>query len=138
MTQRIIYPTQDGGVAILIPSGELSIEEVARKDVPVGVPFKIIDTVEVPDDRTFRSAWEADMTSPHGIGIGPQAWFIEQYEAEIAAINAEQMPLRLPDDQQTVEEYDAEAAAQFEANKAARIAQLNAQIAVQRAEMAAA
>jgi hypothetical protein len=136
MTQRIIYPTQDGGVAILIPAGELSIEEVARKDVPAGVQFKIIDTAEVPDDRTFRSAWEADMTSPHGTGIGQQAWFIEKYEAEIAVINAESMPARLPDNQQTVEEYDA-VVAQWEASKAARITQLNTQIATQQAEMQA-
>jgi hypothetical protein len=136
MTQRIIYQTQDGGVAILIPSGELPIEQVARKDVPAGVQFKIVDTTEVPDDRTFRSAWEADMTSPSGVGIGQQAWFIEQYEAEIASINAEQMPARLPDNQQTVEEYDA-VVAQWEAGKAARIAQLNTQIATQQAEMQA-
>jgi hypothetical protein len=136
MTKRIIYQTDQGGVAIIIPSGELSLEEVARKDVPAGVQFKIIDTTEVPDDRTFRSAWEADMTSPHGVGIGQQAWFIEQYQAEIAAINAEQMPARLPDSQQTVEEYDA-VVAQWEASKAARIAQLNTQIATQQAEMQA-
>lgn len=134
MTKRIIYPTQDGGVAIIIPSSELSIEEVARKDVPVGVPYKIIDTADVPDDRTFRNAWEADMTSPHGTGIGPQAWFIEQYQAEIAAINAEPMPARFPDRDQTAEQYD-EVVAQWEASKAARIEQLNKQIATQEAEM---
>jgi hypothetical protein len=134
MPQRIIYQTNEGGVAIVIPAGELPIEQVARKDVPAGVQFKIIDTVEVPDDRTFRSAWEADMTSPHGIGIGQQAWFIEQYETQIASINAEQMPARLPDNQQTVEEYEA-VVTQWEASKTARIEQLNKQIATQEAEM---
>jgi len=78
MTQRIIYPTQDGGVAIIIPTGELPLEEVARKDVPAGVQFKIVDTTEVPDDRTFRSAWEADFSNPSGHGIGHDAWFAEQ------------------------------------------------------------
>ena len=136
MPKRIIYQTNEGGVAIIITAGELPLEEVARKDVPAGVPFKIIDTVDVPDDRTFRSAWEADMTSPHGVGIGQSSWFIEQYEAEIAVINAEPMPARLPDAQQTAEEYDA-VVAQWEASKAARIEQLNNQIAVQQAEMAA-
>ena len=136
MSKRIIYQTNEGGVAIIIPSGELALEEVARKDVPAGVPYKVIDTDEVPDDRTFRAAWEADMTSPHGTGIGQQAWFIEQYEAQIAAINAEPMPARLPDAQQTQEDYDA-VVAQWEAGKAARIEQLNNQIATQQAEMAA-
>jgi hypothetical protein len=134
MTKRIIYQTPEGGVAILIPTGEISLEEVARKDVPAGVPYKIIDTVDVPDDRTFRSAWEADITSPHGTGIGAQAWFIEKHEAEIATINAEQMPARLPDSQQTVEEYDV-VVAQWQAIKNARIAQLNIQIAKMQAEM---
>lgn len=60
MTQRIIYPTDEGGVAVIIPAAEcgLTIEEIAAKDVPAGKPFKIIDTADVPSDRTFRDAWE--------------------------------------------------------------------------------
>jgi hypothetical protein len=59
MTKRIIYPTEDG-VAIIVPALEcgLTIEEIAAKDVPNGKPFKIIDTADVPTDRTFRNAWE--------------------------------------------------------------------------------
>ena len=55
--QRIIYPSADGGICIVIPTGELPIEEVAAKDVP-GVPYTIVDASEIPDDRTFRAAWE--------------------------------------------------------------------------------
>ena len=60
MTQRIIYKTADGGVAVIIPAPEcgLTIEEIATKDVPEGKAFKIIDTADVPTDRTFRNAWE--------------------------------------------------------------------------------
>ena len=62
MNQRIIYPTDDGGVAILIPSPEYlaehTIEELAAKDVPAGKPFKIVDVSDIPSDRTFRNAWE--------------------------------------------------------------------------------
>jgi hypothetical protein len=60
MTKRIIYPTDDGGVAIIIPAPEcgLTIEEIAAKDVPAGKEFKIVDTADVPTDRTFRNAWE--------------------------------------------------------------------------------
>jgi hypothetical protein len=60
MNQRIIYPTDDGGVAIIIPAVEcgLTIEEIAAKDVPAGKPFKIVDVSDVPTDRTFRDAWE--------------------------------------------------------------------------------
>jgi hypothetical protein len=60
MTQLIIYPTDDGGVAIIIPAVEcgLTIEEIAAKDVPAGKPFKIVDGSDIPTDRTFRNAWE--------------------------------------------------------------------------------
>jgi len=60
MNSRIIYPTDDGGVAVIIPASEcgLTIEEIAAKDVPTGKSFKIIDTADVPSDRTFRNAWE--------------------------------------------------------------------------------
>ena len=59
MNQRIIYPTDDGGVAVIIPAAEcgLTIEEIAAKDVPAGKQFKIVDVEDVPSDRTFRNAW---------------------------------------------------------------------------------
>jgi hypothetical protein len=60
MTQRIIYPNDDGGVSIIIPATDcgLTIEEIAAKDVPAGKPFKIVDVADIPTDRTFRNAWE--------------------------------------------------------------------------------
>jgi hypothetical protein len=62
--KRIIYPTDEGGVAVIIPAPEcdLTIEEIAAKDVPTGKPFKTVDTEDIPSDRTFRAAWEADFT----------------------------------------------------------------------------
>jgi hypothetical protein len=60
MNQRIIYPTDDGGVAVIIPAPDcgLTIEEIAEKDVPAGKPHKIVDAADIPADRTFRNAWE--------------------------------------------------------------------------------
>jgi hypothetical protein len=57
---RVIYPTDDGGVAVIIPASDcgLTIEEIATKDVPEGKPFKIVDVSDIPTDRTFRNAWE--------------------------------------------------------------------------------
>lgn len=61
---RIIYQTDEGGVAVIVPTPEaLSIHgimAIALKDVPSGKPFKIIDVSDLPADRTFRSAWEVD------------------------------------------------------------------------------
>jgi len=59
MYERIIYPTDDGGVAVIIPADcGLTIEEIAAKDVPAGKPYKIVDVSDIPADRTFRNAWE--------------------------------------------------------------------------------
>jgi hypothetical protein len=55
MNKRIIYPTDDGGVAVIIPTESV---EAAMKDVPVGKPYKIVDAADIPEDRTFRNAWE--------------------------------------------------------------------------------
>ena len=60
--KHIIYPTDTGGVAVIIPSDEYladhTIEELAAKDVPAGKPFQIIDIADIPSDQTFRNAWE--------------------------------------------------------------------------------
>lgn len=60
MNQRVIYPTPDGGVAVLVPIPDcgLTLDEIIAKDVPPGVPYKIVDAADVPTDRTFRNAWE--------------------------------------------------------------------------------
>ena len=68
MNQRIIYP-QETGIAVITPTGELSLEETAKKDVPTGVKYKIIDASDLPEDRDFRNAWEYDFTdSFDGVG----------------------------------------------------------------------
>jgi hypothetical protein len=59
MNNRIIYPTDEGGVAVIVPAPkcELTIEEIAAKDVPAGKPYEIVDVADIPSDRTFRGAW---------------------------------------------------------------------------------
>ena len=51
----IIYPQANGQVAIIIPTGDV---KDCIKDVPTGLPYKIVDASEIPSDRTFRNAWE--------------------------------------------------------------------------------
>lgn len=57
---RIIYRLTDNSVAIIIPAPDcgLTIEQIAAKDVPAGVPFRIVEADTIPADRTFRNAWE--------------------------------------------------------------------------------
>jgi hypothetical protein len=61
MNQLIIYPNDEGGVAIVVPSPEYmqthTIEELAAKDVPQGKPYQIVNVEDIPSDRTFRDAW---------------------------------------------------------------------------------
>jgi hypothetical protein len=68
----IIYPNDNGGVVILTPAPEClqtrTIEEIAAKDVPAGVPYKIVNPEDIPVDRTFRNAWEAQIDTPDGVG----------------------------------------------------------------------
>jgi hypothetical protein len=77
----IIFPLNNK-LSIIIPADNtsLSIGEIAIKDVPSGVPYKIIDSSLIPTDRTFRDAWEADFTDPDGYGIGQEQWFQNKLE----------------------------------------------------------
>ena len=81
MTNAIIYPQGNGNIALVIPTGELPIEDVAQKDVPAGVPYLIVATADVPEDHTFFGAWEADFSNPDGHGLGADAYFAAQQEA---------------------------------------------------------
>lgn len=77
MTSCIIYTNETSGLSIIFPILEsgLSLGDIAKKDVPAGIPYKIINVEDIPSDRTFRSAWEADFTEPDGYGLGYDAWF---------------------------------------------------------------
>jgi len=71
MDKRIIYKTADGTVSVIIPAPDsgLTVEQIAAKDVPTGLPYKIVDVSEIPTDRSTRDLWEvaeADLTD--GVG----------------------------------------------------------------------
>lgn len=73
MSQVIIYRQDSGAAAVIYPTAEglamFGIDAIARKDVPTGKPYKIIDAASVPADRSQRDSWtvdDADLTD--GIG----------------------------------------------------------------------
>ena len=77
--QRIIYTNDEGGVSIIVPSdgalNKYGFEAIARKDVPAGKPYKIVDVADIPTDRTFRDAWEVDAaTLTDGVGAVSSAF----------------------------------------------------------------
>jgi hypothetical protein len=92
MQQVIIYPQESGSIAVVYPTGELPTLEVARKDVPAGKPYKIIQTSDLPGDQTFFDAWEADFSNPDGFAIGADEWFAEQKAKELEAENDNNQP----------------------------------------------
>jgi hypothetical protein len=70
MNQRILYPnTETGGVQCIFPAADcgLSIETIALKDVPVGLPYVIVEADDLPS-FTFFEAWEMDFANSHGFG----------------------------------------------------------------------
>ena len=72
--KRIVYPAGDG-VVILTPCPcGLTVDQIAAKDTPAGVPYLIIDAADVPADRTYRAAWRADFSQPDGHGLTPEEW----------------------------------------------------------------
>lgn len=75
MKQVIIFKNDTGGVSVINPTQEAldayGIEAIAKKDVPRGKAFKIIDASELPD-RSQRDQWdidESDLTD----GIGSES-----------------------------------------------------------------
>ena len=66
-TKRIIYKQDDGVAAIIVPATncDLTVEQIAKKDVPTGKKYKIVDVSGISSDRSFRNAWtfnESDLT----------------------------------------------------------------------------
>jgi len=61
MNKRIIYKNTDGSIAIIIPADcGLTVEQIAKKDVPTGLSYKIVNVSDISSDRTFRNAWTID------------------------------------------------------------------------------
>lgn len=80
--QVIIYKQDNGRVAVVYPTPEAveqyGIELIAQKDVPHGKPFKIVDSEDIPQDRSQRADWtvdDADLTD----GVGAE-WSVFQEE----------------------------------------------------------
>jgi len=70
MNKRIIYKNSDGTVGIIVPAEcDLTVEQIALKDVPTGLKYKIVDVSDISSDRTFRNAWTIDVSElTDGVG----------------------------------------------------------------------
>ena len=79
---KIIYKQDSGVVSIIMPNlneinpatgSAFTIDEIAKKDVPTGKKYKIIDDSDVPTDRSFRDAWSGSDYSGFTDGVGSSA-----------------------------------------------------------------
>lgn len=84
---KIIYKNQDDTIGILTPTEEalrfVTIEQIAAKDVPAGLPYWIVEDDVIPTDRIFRNAWEADVDllgAEHGVGSESNQFTVEVLE----------------------------------------------------------
>ena len=61
--KRIIYKNSAGGVSVITPAPDTlavyGIDAIAQKDVPAGLPYKIIDVIDLPS-RDQRELWDVD------------------------------------------------------------------------------
>ena len=61
MDKRLIYTDENGTLCIVTPvDSSLTLEEVAKRSVPEGVSYEVVNVSDVPVDRTFRDAWKTD------------------------------------------------------------------------------
>ena len=71
---KIIFKNEDNSIGIITPTDEAlsfaTIEQIAEKDVPHNLPYWIVEDSVIPENRTFRSAWEIDesLGEPDGFG----------------------------------------------------------------------
>ena len=67
--ERIVYTRPDGGVSVVVPTGEVSIEELKVKVIPADATnVREITTAELPQDRVFRGAWD-DSNPEEFVGV---------------------------------------------------------------------
>ena len=84
MSSRIIYKNLDNSVGVIIPTQEVlkfaTVIQVAEKDVPHNLPYWIVEDSVIPENRTFRSAWEIDESFGKQDGFGGES---NQFDAEL-------------------------------------------------------
>lgn len=61
----VLYPNDKGGIAIVFPTGEVPVTEVAKRDIPKGRPFKYMDGQSLPSNLDDV---QADFSNPDGFG----------------------------------------------------------------------
>lgn len=78
----ILVKNADGFAQEIYPcTSSIPLADIARKVVPAGDPFLLIHTSDLPGDRTYQEAWEADFTNPDGYGEAERPFRLEDEDA---------------------------------------------------------
>ena len=86
MTQVIIHATENGNVAVTVPTGELPINAVLAKDCPAGAI--IVDDATLPQgaDAQFFDAWELNGSTVTVNFAKAQAQKLAQFNASAVQV----------------------------------------------------
>ncbi len=84
---KIVFKNKDNSIGIITPTSEAlsfaTIEQIAEKDVPHNLPYWIVEDSVIPENRTFRSAWEIDESFSKPNGFGGES---NQFDSSLLAI----------------------------------------------------
>lgn len=82
--KKIIFKNEDSSIGIITPTDEAlsfaTIEQIAEKDCPYNLPYWIVQDSVIPENRTFRSAWEIDESLGEPTGFGGES---NEFDAEL-------------------------------------------------------
>lgn len=67
---KIIYTRPDGGVSVVCPAHNVTVEELMARSIPADATnVQVIEDAEIPADRTFRDAWKQNGSKvEHDVG----------------------------------------------------------------------
>lgn len=71
MNDKVVIFVHENRNHVLMPAMEcgLTVEQIASKDVPAGVPYKIIDRTDLPTDLIDMDTWDIDVSQlTDGVG----------------------------------------------------------------------
>jgi hypothetical protein len=79
-----LYTQTNGEIAIIFLQYGDDYHQVCLRCTPHNTPFLICEDSDLPEDWSTSAAWECDFSTPSGIGMGAQRYFIAQAAAVIA------------------------------------------------------
>lgn len=80
MSKVILFRSSDGGLAVMTPTSQrFSVDSVAKKDVPKGEPYLVVEAESVPAGRSAEALAAVDFSAPDGYGMGFALWAAEEF-----------------------------------------------------------